>query len=129
MLVATRGGQPSTPFELEASCVEHWANFNLGMMSLRQNGSTKEIREEMKRVEDIVKGRSEQAELDMLLLWAKCKQSLKSFGEAGNIYNQVSGMLIDFFGLYCENLDILRSVHLSQICIRLLPFILGSLQR
>ena len=88
ILSATRGDPPSTPFELEAFSCECWASFDNARSRLL-NGSSKEIRELMKRIDELVKGRYESAEIDLLMLFVKCKLSLKQIPEATNILNQV----------------------------------------
>lgn len=89
LLASTRGEPPSTPFELEASCIDHWVNYESSLISLKVSGSTRDIREEVKALEGQMKGRLDNAELDMLLLWIKAKQTLKLTAEALNILNQV----------------------------------------
>lgn len=89
MLMATRGGLPSTPFELEASSVEQWAVSIDAQTALEIDGSTADLRRQIQCIESLVKGRMDQVDVDMLMLLGRCKQCVKLTNDALNIYNQV----------------------------------------
>jgi hypothetical protein len=96
ILSSTRGEPPSTPFELEAFSCECW-NIYAKAHSALLRGSTREIRELIRRIEDLVKGRLEQAELDLLMVLVKCKLALKQTTDAINTLNSVSKDSVGYF--------------------------------
>ena len=89
ILLATRGGLPSTPFELEASCVEQWAASIEAHSSIVVDGTTADLRKQIQVIEGLVKGRMDQVDVDLLMLLARCKQTLRIPSDALNVYNQV----------------------------------------
>lgn len=53
-------------------------------------GSSSELRRQVQTIEGLIRGRMDQAEIDLLMLLARCKQCLKLTQDSLNIYNQVN---------------------------------------
>jgi hypothetical protein len=85
LLVGNKGGIPSSTFEIEASCVDLWSSY----VSAQTMSDMSELQQLSKGIERTYKGQMDQADIDMLMLWAKCKLALKQTAETLNIYNQV----------------------------------------
>ena len=86
---------PSTPFELEAQCVDHWVSVLAAQatfceaqaMGSRTNEA--EIRRKMQNLESSFSNRSEQ-DVDSLMMRVRAKQVTKQTGDALNLLNQVA---------------------------------------
>lgn len=78
-------GTPSTPHELEAVCIDNWIAIEL----LNHDNLDYSSRDKLELLDDTIKGRVEQIDVDMLMCWAISKLQFKQTAEALNIYNQI----------------------------------------
>ena len=85
---------PSTPFELEAQCVDHWVSVLAAQatfcaaQAIGSRTNEAEIRRNMQNLESSCSARSEQ-DVDSLMMRVRAKQVTKQTGDALNLLNQV----------------------------------------
>ena len=93
LLEACRG-DPSTPFELDAQCVDNWVTVidaQITFCEAQATGSRaieSDIRKKLLAIDSNVNGRNEQ-DIDCLMMRVRAKQVTKQNGDALNILNQV----------------------------------------
>lgn len=85
---------PSTPFELEAQCIDHWVTVINAQNTFCEAQATggraieSEIRKKLAIIDNSNNNRSEQ-DIDSLMMRVRGKQAVKQNGDALNILNQV----------------------------------------
>jgi hypothetical protein len=98
LLESCRGDGPSTPFELEAQCVDNWVSVLAaqGAFCVAQGTGSRtneaEIKRKMQNIETSSSARNEQ-DVDSLMMRARAKQATKQNGDALNVLNQVLYLL------------------------------------
>lgn len=94
LLESCRSDGPSTPFELEAQCVDNWVSVLAAQRTFCEaqgSGSRTneaEIKRKMQSIETTSSARNEQ-DVDSLMMRARAKQATKQNGDALNVLNQV----------------------------------------
>ena len=89
---------PSTPFELEALCIDQWVTVIDAQSKFCEVQSTgnraveSEIRKKLLQIDNTYNTRSE-PEIDSLMMRVRGKQAVKQNGDALNILNQVMIMI------------------------------------
>jgi hypothetical protein len=85
-----KSAQPSTPYELDACAVEHWANLAIMGVSSPEDIDWRYIQS----IEGTVRGLGDSADLDLHMLWARSKYLLKKKNDCLNILNKVASTII-----------------------------------
>jgi tetratricopeptide (TPR) repeat protein len=86
LLSECRGGVPSTPFEIEASCIQYWTS----IVEFQSNptGPNTGPRRKWQDLNSALRGRTD-VDVDLLMMWARSKQLQQLDSEAINVFNQV----------------------------------------
>ena len=98
LLESCRSEGPSTPFELEALCIDQWVTVIDAQSKFCEVQSTgnraieSEIRKKLLQIDNTYNTRSE-PEIDSLMMRVRGKQAVKQNGDALNILNQVIIMM------------------------------------
>ncbi len=87
---AQRQSALDSPIAQEAYCVEYWASLILAMTpeDVRDRGAAYEMRD-IASLDDILPGDEANADIDLLMLWAKSLQARRQPQDALNVLNQV----------------------------------------
>ena len=99
LLESCNSDGPSTPFELEALCIDHWVTVIDAQSTFCEAQSTgsraveSEIRKKLLQIDNSYNARSE-PEIDSLMMRVRGKQAVKQNGDALNILNQVKIIII-----------------------------------
>ena len=94
LLEGCRDDGPSTPFELEAQCVDHWVSVLSAQATFCEAQATgsrtneSEIKRKMQSIDNSSSSGNDQ-DVDSLMMRVKAKQATKQNGDALNVLNQV----------------------------------------
>ena len=115
LLEGCRGQSPSTPFELEAACIEQWivvmeaqTDWNMAQAS-GQRSTEDNVLKRLDRLDEDVAFLNDQGDIDSFMLRAKAKLIAKQNGETLNILNQVIATYPQFLPALTEKALLLAS--------------------
>jgi tetratricopeptide repeat protein 21B len=109
-LLSSCRGSPSTAFELEGQCVEQWCVIEEAVASLELGNSlSPEQQRQLQSIDASYRGKTEQAEVDGLMIYIKSRLIQRNSGDALALLNQCIAMHAWFTPALSEKASILAS--------------------